>query len=110
MADDKMKDINNGLEEETDEPILFEDEDGNVHEFFDIAFIEHKGKEYYALVPADFDPEAEIPEDEEEGAELYFAEISEDAEGYEELEMVVDETLFGELFDEFMKLKDEDEE
>lgn len=90
------------IEVEEDDTIVFADEEGNEIEFTEIAYFEYEGKNYSALVPVEPSENAE-----EEGEELVFCEVTEDAEGYENFNMIDDEELIDKLFGEFMKLQSE---
>ncbi|MFA5450090.1 MAG: DUF1292 domain-containing protein [Clostridia bacterium] len=79
--------------------IVFADEEGNELEFYEVAFFEHKGKEYSALASA------EESADDEEGLEIVFCEVSLDEEGFEVFEPVSDEELEDELFEVFESIK-----
>jgi|AGTN01.1.fsa_nt_gi Protein of unknown function (DUF1292). len=95
---DKEKDMIDG---ETD-TIVFADDEGNEIEFTEVAYFEHGGKNYSALSPAD-------PKNDEEAGELIFCEVTEDTEGYESFNLVDDEKLLEELFNEFFLLRGEEE-
>ncbi|MCL2631226.1 MAG: DUF1292 domain-containing protein [Firmicutes bacterium] len=99
---DLEKDLNKMLEEADaeDDTIVFVDDDGNEMEFVEIAYFDHKGKNYSALIPADEADE----EDSEEECPLSFAEVVEDGEGYEHFEMIYEESLVDELFKVFLAL------
>lgn len=92
---DKPNDIIDEEEEEV-ETIVFEDMDGNEHEFVDIGDFEYEGKEYLALAPYEM-MTCEHDEDEEcdcdEGGILYCEIVSGDKDDEEELVPVEDDDL-----------------
>jgi uncharacterized protein YrzB (UPF0473 family) len=97
---------NNNIEEEDDiDTIVFEDEDGNEIEFYEIAFFDFEGKNYSALIPAE-----EEENETEDGVGVVFAEVTEDEEDYEDFTLVENEELSKKLFAKFLTLQQEADE
>ncbi|MDR0751666.1 MAG: DUF1292 domain-containing protein [Christensenellaceae bacterium] len=106
-------DIKSEIDEVLDDEVLvFEDEEGNEHEFLVICPLEMDGKEYLALTDYindedETDTEKDEDEDEEESGILYFARVESRDEENEEITMVLDEETLMKLdkkFQEYFKI------
>ena len=98
-----MKEEANNYEE--DESIVeLIDEDGKTYRYEHLMTFEHKNEWYCVLTPAE--PEEDSDEDGEDVAIFHIAGSEED----EHLEAIEDEALLDELFDEFVRLYDEEDE
>ena len=86
-----------------DDPVELISEDGKKMKFYFVGTIEYKGKMYSAFEPAE-----EIEGVEED--DLFIFELSGDDEETAELLPIEDDALLDEIFEEFCKALEEDEE
>ena len=102
MADEHNRDLD--MEQDQDNIVELFDEEGNTLKFEHIMTLEHKGNNYICLAPAQ--PMDDVAED-----EMVIMRISTDEESGEDVyETIDDEAVLDEVFEEYLKIAEADDE
>ncbi len=107
IRSENMKEDQTGYEEE-DNIVELIDDDGEKYRYEHLMTFEYEGEWYCAMTPA-LPAEEESEDEEDEGEEVAFFHIVGEEED-EHLEIIEDDDLLDELFEEFNRIWDEDEE
>lgn len=106
MADQNINNNMENMEEEEDRVFEFVDENGDTTLFEHLATIEHQGEMYLVLTT----PENEVEEgaDESDEMEIQILKIAQDEQN-EDVYVSVDDDEAQAVFEEFLRLVDEEE-
>jgi len=107
MADYENNNEMNNMEDDEDQLIELIDEEGNSTLFEHLATIEYQGEPYLVLTTPQNDVESS--DDEAEEMDIHILKIEQDEQG-NDVYVTPDEDVMEEVFNEFLRLIDEEEE